>query len=454
MARAAFGQRIIQYHANTNLEETIKKTFTDAKRYQSIELISHAQYDELRRSMTLNGSKIREVIKRSREKIKSINIAWIDQLTDPDMALREKMTLFWHDHFACRSNNAYFVQKQNNTIRKHALGKFGDLLTAVSQDAAMLQFLNNQQNRKSQPNENFARELLELFTLGRGHYTEPDIKEAARALTGWGFNLQGEFVFRKRVHDYGQKTFLGRKGNFDGEDILSIILEEKQTARFLTEKIYQYFVNDQIDPEITEVLAMRFYDSGYNIELLLKEIFTSAWFYDPGNVGNKIKSPVDFIAGLMVNFDLQFEDPEAVLFLQRAFGQVLFYPPNVGGWPTGKAWIDSSSLAFRLRLPEFIIRMSSFRFNKSDEDLGDLSNFRKETKRLRSKIDWKQFGESFSGTTNGKLISDCADYLLNVPLEDTNMKFIEEYLNSIGDAYDPVKEVMLSIASLPEYQLC
>src|SRR5687768_2768428 len=171
----------------------------------------------------------------------SLNTEWINQMNEPSLAVREKMTLFWHDHFACRTRNPYLAQQQNNTLREYALGKFSDLLVGVSKDAAMLQFLNNQQNRKDSPNENFAREVMELFTLGHGHYTEQDIKNAARAFTGWGFNPQtGQFVFRKGVHDSTTKTFRGKTGNFFGDDIISMILEDPATAKFITTRMWHY----------------------------------------------------------------------------------------------------------------------------------------------------------------------------------------------------------------------
>lgn len=163
------------------------------------------------------GSKenIKQAFIQSRDQLIQLNSSWITQLTDPATALREKMTLFWHDHFACRVRSAYLAQLQNNTLRKLALGNFSDLLFAISKDPGMLQFLNNQQNKKDSPNENFAREILELFTLGRGYYTEDDIKNSARAFTGWSFNpSSGEFVFRDRAHDTGIKSFKEKAEGF------------------------------------------------------------------------------------------------------------------------------------------------------------------------------------------------------------------------------------------------
>ena len=195
---------------------------------------------------------------------------------------------------------------------------------------------------------------MELFTLGRGNYSENDIKDAARAFTGWSANVKGEFVFRKFQHDTGNKTVLGRSGNFDGDDVLNILLEEKQTAKYITQKIYRFFVNEEINKEKNEWLADRFYKSDYNIASLMEDIFTADWFYEEKNIGSKIKSPVELLVGIQRMLPMELENEEALMVLQRILGQLLFYPPNVAGWPGGKSWIDSSSLMMRMRIPKLI----------------------------------------------------------------------------------------------------
>jgi uncharacterized protein (DUF1800 family) len=173
----------------------------------------------------------------------------------------------------------------------------------------MLQFLNNQQNRKSHPNENFAREVMELFTLGRGHYSEKDVQEAARAFTGWSFNQAGEFEFRNRIHDFGQKTILNRYGNFDGDDVLRILLEEQQTALFITRKFWRAFVSNTPDEKLCKEIAVRFYDSGYEVEVLLREFFLADWFYEDKYIGALIKSPVELMVPLLRDFRVEFVNP-------------------------------------------------------------------------------------------------------------------------------------------------
>ena len=177
--------------------------------------------------------------KQNKEGIKNLNLTWVDEMINSDAQLLEKMAFFCHGHFACRNLNMYFQQLMLDIIRRNALGSFADLLREVSKSGAMLAFLNNQQNKKQHPNENFAREVMELFTMGRGNYSEQDIKEGARAFTGWGFKINGEFVFREQFHDTGIKNFLGKSGNFDGDDILDILLDNKKTSYYITKKIYR-----------------------------------------------------------------------------------------------------------------------------------------------------------------------------------------------------------------------
>ncbi len=213
--------------------------------------------------------------------VRMIGLNWIVSMgKEPQNALAEHMSLFWHGHFACRTKVAFLAAQQLDSIRKNALGNFRELVLSIAKDPSMIRYLNNQQNRKDKPNENFARELMELFTIGRGNYTETDVKQAARAFTGWFSNKQGEFYFKENRHDFGQKTFMGKTGNFDGTDIIDIILERKETAIFIVSKLYRYFVSEQVNPEHIEKLASLFYDSDYDIKKLMYAIFSSDWFYD------------------------------------------------------------------------------------------------------------------------------------------------------------------------------
>ena len=386
------------------------------------------------------------LLRQSRQGVRTLNTTWLLQLATAREQLREKMTLFWHGHFACRSTNANFLQQLNNIHREHALGNFRTLLLEVSRTPAMLQFLNNQQNRKDHPNENFARELMELFTLGRGNYTEQDVKEAARAFTGWGYNRLGEFQFRKLVHDYGVKTFFGSTGNYGGEEIIEIILKKPQTAIYLARKIYAFFVSDQPDETRIEELGKYFYEQDYNISSLLKRMFTSDWFYHQKNIGNKIKSPVELLAGITRQFGVRFQNPAILLQFQKALGQVLFFPPNVAGWSGGRNWIDSSSLMVRLKLPSLILNGGIIEFEgKADpEEEAAIAMERMKKKlvnrRVQATVDWPHFSRSFKSESIG-----LEELLLNCPIPDK----LKETFNQETD----LKSKAIAIVSLPEYQL-
>ncbi|HYC28874.1 MAG TPA: DUF1800 domain-containing protein, partial [Chitinophagaceae bacterium] len=323
------------------------------------------------------------------------------------------------------------------------------------------------QNRKDHPNENFAREVMELFTMGRGNYTENDIKEAARAFTGWGANVKGEFIFRKFAHDTGSKTVLGKSGNFDGDDVLNILLEHKQTAKYITTKIYRYFVNEQPDPDKIEWLANRFYQSSYDITALMEDIFTSDWFYSEKNIGSKIKSPVELIVGIRRVLPMELQNEDVQLLVQRLLGQILFYPPNVAGWPGGKNWIDSSSLMFRLRLPQLISDSDEIKLSpKTDDDqmMGMMDNdARKGNKnakatnrimrqQIQASIDWTSYMKRFDKTPKEKLITEIGKTLLQVPSslsEQTLMQYVD---TGSRDAF--IKTTTIQLMATPEYQLC
>ena len=412
--------------------------------------------EDLGRIQKLTTEQKRQLRKQSVDDIKNLNLTWLTEMINSDAQLREKMSLFWHGHFACRVINIYFQQQLLNVIRENALGNFGDLLRKVSKSPAMLSFLNNQQNRKQHPNENFAREVMELFTMGRGNYTEKDVKEGARAYTGWGFNLSGEFVERPFLHDTGTKTFLGRTGNFDGDDVIDIILEQKATARFITGKIYKYFVNERIDDEKVAALADRFYQNNYDLNKLMNDIFLSDWFYDEKNIGTRIKSPVELIAGIRRLIPMELEKPEMQLLFQRVLGQVLFFPPNVAGWPGGKNWIDSSALMFRMRLPQILTNAEEFLINPKDDDdtmMGreGVDKIRR-AKQLNVNVDWNPVVKVFDKTPKESLQQKINEFVLQAK-DSINPNVLKRYIdNSSRENF--VKSTMVELMSTPEYQLC
>lgn len=383
----------------------------------------------------------------SRKKTIDLNIAWMDRLTNPKELLREKMTLFWSNIFVCEDNNIVYTKQFHNTLRKHALGSFGAFVKAVSKEAAMTKYLNTKQNRKQKPNENFARELMELFTLGEGFYTEEDIKESARAFTGYGHNLKGEFVLRPFQHDNNTKTFFGKTGNFSGNDIIDIILEQKQCAKFICEKIYRYFVNNKINPSHIKGMTEVFY-TDYNIENLMRFMLLSDWFYAEENIGVKIKSPIEFLVGIKTLIPVEFQNQNQLLFLQKQLGQILFNPPNVAGWKGGRNWIDSNTIVLRLKLPSILLNDAYISKAKESENENmeiKKSTFKKEYgKFFKTQPDWNAFESSF----NKVALNDLQNYILACNISNNT----SDYLNTLSKVSK--REYCIQLMSLPEYQMC
>ena len=312
-ARAGFGLRFedMRKAEHTSVKKALREIFDSSVKSEDLNVVQgNIDYATLVKG-DMQMKKM--FLQQQRQQEKDLNLAWINRMSTTDAQLGEKMTLFWNNHFACRTNNALYAQQLNNIQRSNALGNFRTLTSEVAKSPAMLQFLNNQQNHKGHPNENFARELMELFTIGRGNYTEQDVKESARAFTGWQFDKNGEFIIRPFQHDDGQKTFLGKTGNFAGEDIINILLEQKQTAHFICNKLYKYLVNEIPDPSHVNAMADVFYNANYEIKPLLEFVFTSGWFYEDKNSGNLVKSPVELIVGLSRQFYITYQRPEVLL---------------------------------------------------------------------------------------------------------------------------------------------
>ncbi len=375
----------------------------------------------------------------------NLNTDWVKQLVNTKAVVREKQTLFWHNHFACRLRNPYLMQELNNVHRQFAFSHFRELLFNVSKHAAMLQFLNNQQNKKQHPNENFARELMELFTLGRGNYTELDVKESARAFTGWSFNKDTfEYEFKEKQHDFDKKIFLKREGNFGGEDIINIIMDQKQTAYFLCKKMYAYYVNDVVDEKLVKELADFYYLNQYDTDKLLRKIALSDWFYAPKNRGNKIKSPIDFLVTLNRQFNIEYESNTTLIVIQRGLGQLLFYPPNVAGWAGGKSWINSSTLILRLRLPSMLLNSGVIDIETEDDDPDDgiMAMTKSSYKNYKTQVNWEKIITEYKTTE----LDEVAAVLLGSKPEEELKTIIKADTGS-------TKELILKLVSLPHYQL-
>lgn len=315
---------------------------------------------------------------------------WVLVTTRP---LEEKLTIFWHDHFATSAqkvDSGVSMYKHINTLRDNAGGKFQDLLTAVSKDPAMLYWLDNQENVKGTPNENFAREIMELFTLGLGHYTEHDIVEAARAFTGWTFGIQRGrrivplrnqlprrevvFYFDEASHDNEPKTVFGKTGNWDGDDIIGMLCANPQTAKFITNKMWEFFAYENPEKGLIEKLAQKYIASGLDTKALVRAIMESPEFYSESCMRRLIKNPIDFcvvtarqlgLGSMMLDgMNRASEAPQKL----RSFGPVreiatstekmgmeLMYPPDVSGWEGGKAWITTATAVERVRWADVVM---------------------------------------------------------------------------------------------------
>jgi uncharacterized protein (DUF1800 family) len=467
--RAGFGETFptISDWENKRRKDIVNKVLIGPKRVEieSVDVIGVSDLPDYKKMKSMTPEEKKNVQQMNNQGIKDLNVAWLNMMIKSEHPLREKMSLFWHGHFACRTENVLFNQQLLTVIRENALGNFGDLLSGVSKTPAMLQFLNNQQNRKQHPNENFAREVMELFTLGRGNYSENDVKEAARAFTGWGFDDDGNFVFRDKQHDDGVKSLLGKQGSFNGDDVLKILLDQKQAAKFITTKIYKYFVDDTPDDGHIMLLADKFYNSGYDIKALMKEIFMADWFYDSNYVGNHIKSPVELLVGIRKAIPMAFEQEEVMLTFQRVLGQMLFYPPNVAGWPGGRNWIDSSSLMFRMRVPQVILYSQTMNVMPKEitPEMGEGDNYkmtlqindflkRQYAKKVNARIDWTPYLRGYDPIPRENLANEIAGALLQ-NTNNINKTLLERYADSTTrDNY--IKTVTIDVMSTPEYQLC
>ncbi|HEX4333072.1 MAG TPA: DUF1800 domain-containing protein [Usitatibacter sp.] len=285
---------------------------------------------------------------------------WLREMLDTPSPLSERMTLFWHNHFATseqKVRSPQLMYRQNVLLRSEALGNFGTLLHAIGKDPAMLVWLDNAGNRRKAPNENFAREVMELFTLGEGHYGETDVKEAARAFTGWSLDRDnGTYRFRPAFHDFGEKSVLGRSGRLDGDDVIDVLLARPETAQFVVAKLWREFVSPDPQPAQVARWAALLRDSRYEVKPLLRAMLTSDAFWSPSNRASLVKSPVVLVVGTLRTFDIRPFDLRPAVLACAALGQNLLTPPNVKGWPGGDAWITSATLLARKQWIDRVFR--------------------------------------------------------------------------------------------------
>ena len=286
---------------------------------------------------------------------------WAQEMVVTPSPLTERMTLFWHNHFVSgqpKVRVTRLMYRQNELLRAHALGNFGTLLHAIARDPAMVIYLDNAQNRKGSPNENFAREVMELFTLGEGRYTEQDVKEAARAFTGWSIDREtGAYRFRPRLHDDGVKTVLGKSGPLDGDAVLDLLLAQPDTAVHIVTKLWREFVSPDPDPREVARIARRFREANYDVKSALTALLAADAFYLPANRGVLVKSPIELVVGTLRQFNLAPGEMLPFALAAAGMGQNLFAPPNVKGWPGGETWINTTTLLARKQFLDRLTRV-------------------------------------------------------------------------------------------------
>jgi len=400
--------------------------------------------------------------RKDREQINDMQKWWLKKMIETPRPLEEKMTLFWHGHFATSYRtieNSFHMFKQNQLFRTHALGNFGDLLFGIIRDPAMLAYLNNNQSRKDHPNENLAREIMELFSLGVGRYTEKDIKEGARSLTGYTFK-DDDFVFDRNNHDTAKKNILGKIGNSDGDDFVRIILGQRDCAQFMARKLYGFFVNDlpslerqsdrDLDDGIGTVIhqiAATLLTQRYELKPTLKQILSSQHFYDPAFMGQQIKSPVQLLVGAVRSMTPPTRDLSILNDALDLMGQNLFFPPSVKGWEGGRAWINTSTLFVRQNILAFLLTgkkpvgYDATADTQKYDPMPLLAELEKADPGANS--DPSRVTEYLLRLTTGSAPASARDPLVS-------------FVNERGGHITPdlVTALLLLITATPEYQLC
>jgi uncharacterized protein (DUF1800 family) len=451
LLRAGFGAspEVVERYKGKSTTDITEILFRDSETIQDIMYIDRPPTNDKGEVRPL---KVVNLILKSKKEKEELNLIWLERMTVAKAQLREKMILFWHNHFATSAPFGWLMQVQHNMLRKHALGSFREMLHAISKDPAMIIWLNNQENKKNAPNENFAREVMELFTLGEGNgYTENDIKQAARAFTGWSVNKAGEYEFNAKQHDSDVKEIFGKKGNFNGEEVIDMLLAKPETATYICRKIWFNFVNHEPDEKRITELANRFRSSDYQIGELMKFIFNSDWFYEEKNIGCLIASPVELVVRLKKLCRLEVEDPQ-MLAMQDVLGQVLFMPPNVSGWKGGRNWIHSSSLVQRLHIPKAILEAGTARLNRRPafEESGEAK--KQGTEKVKVKSDWTKLVNYFSKFREDQLTEEIISFLIQSPDTGINRDLILKYRDNSSKQRQIITTAVM-VMQLPEFQI-
>lgn len=361
---------------------------------------------------------------------------WAYTLLTSPHPLLEKATLFWHGHFAtsaAKVEDAEAMYNQNRLLRRYALGNFSALVREMSRDPAMLIYLDSVTNRKAHPNENYARELMELFCLGEGNYSEQDVQQLARCFTGWEIRRK-RFRFNRYQHDFGEKTLLGKTHEFPESMAIDLILQQPAAASFIVGKLIRFFVFDEYaaGPALAAPLAAELREHDWDIGYIVRRILESNLFFSEYAVGRKVRSPVDLTVGLLRCLDGSTNSYQLAEEL-RQLGQGLFYPPNVKGWEGGRTWINSSTLLGRANGIGRFLRDETTRFGG-----GPLS----------------EYFTRLDADTPAAIVDRLIELALAVPIPaDVRARLIELVSNGKGDQSERIARAIHAMSALPEFQL-
>ncbi len=391
---------------------------------------------------------------------------WMEKLITSENPLEEKMVLFWHGLFTsdyATVEDSYMLYLQNYLFRKFCTGNYGELLHGIVHDPAMLRYLDNNTNVKGHPNENLARELMELFSMGEGNgYTEEDVKEGARALTGNKYDPRnkGLFYFDENNHDSGQKTIFGHTGNYNADAFVDLILVQPATSRFLAMKLFTFFGNADPDPEIVEALARTFRDSRFEVKAVLREMFLSEAFYSRRAIGSQIKSPVQLVAGTYRKLGLAQSDYSSMVKASALMGQSLFQPPDVKGWDGGKTWINATRLFARQNLSGYVVEGKETLFSEG-RSIGNPRQGAIPGVDIVTALDGKPFKNS------AEVVDHLLRCLFAVPVPEHKRRKLIEILDEGGGlpassqwrrqrslVNARLQTLLVLMMSMPEYQLC
>ena len=392
-----------------------------------------------------------------REQMTKIQRWWLKRMIETPRPLEEKMTLFWHGHFATSYRtieDSYHMYMQNRLFRRYAVGSYAKLLYEIIRDPAMIAYLNNNESRKGKPNENLAREIMELFSLGVGNYTEKDIKEGARALTGYTFD-DDTFVFNRKNHDTATKTILGVTGPLDGDGFVAAILRQPACSEYICTKLYKFFVADvpsgskdldQAAHNVCEGLSAEFAVNNYEIKPVLRKLFLSEHFYQPRIMGERIKSPAELVVGTIRSLDTPARDLGMLTTAMNMMGQNIFYPPSVKGWDGGRSWINTATMFVRQNISCFLL---TGRTPSGFDALAKIESY--DPAVLLRELREGQMGDSDN--------HDTVDALLRFTLgrnRPHNRDLLMEFVAQRGGAVssETLIQALLLVTAMPEYQLC